>query len=253
MFWLRHLNESSTYAGDVLGPLIVLGLGVGMIFAPAIATATVGVPERDAGVGSAMVNTSQQIGGAVGTAVLSTIFTSALTRYMSSHPPGPQAQSAAAIHGYTVAFSVACGLFLVCAVITATLLRSGQLPTDHAEDEPADDEDVDLATLRCRVAELESETVISKSFCTFARSPLRPIENNSPHISGTGAVRLSLQPGNVQTSVVKTAAMRRTKSSLLRSPGRTVYRRSDAPGASGPRILAAIAPLRDEIATASTV
>jgi EmrB/QacA subfamily drug resistance transporter len=156
MFWLRHLNESSTYAGNVLAPLIVLGLGVGLTFAPAIATATAALPEKDAGVGSAMVNTSQQIGGAVGTAVLSTVFTSALSRYMGRHPSGPHAQSAAAIHGYTVAFTVACGLFLVGAVITAALLRSGRLPTDHADEEPAAD-DVDVPELQRRVAELETE------------------------------------------------------------------------------------------------
>ena len=164
---LRHLTESSTYAGGVLGPLIVLGLGVGLTFAPAIATATAGVPNDDAGVASAMVNTSQQIGGAVGTAVLSTIFTSALARYIGSHPPGPRVQSAAAIHGYTVAFSVACGLFLVGAVITATLLRSGRLPTDDETESPSpngdedarskDDDTVDVAALQRRIAELETE------------------------------------------------------------------------------------------------
>jgi sugar phosphate permease len=170
MFWLRHLTESSTYARDVLPPLVVLGLGVGLTFAPAIVTATAGVPQKDAGVGSAMVNTSQQIGGAVGAAVLSTIFTSALTRYVGSHPPGPRTQTVAAIHGYTVAFSVACGLFLVGAVITATLLRSGRLPTDsagepgagHAPDDGEQaitngDDDVDLDALRRRIAELETE------------------------------------------------------------------------------------------------
>jgi len=166
MFWLHHLTESSTYAGGVLAPLIVLGLGVGLTFAPAIATATAGVPADDAGVGSAMVNTSQQIGGAVGTAVLSTIFTSAMTRYIGNHPPGPRIQAAAAIHGYTLAFSVACGLFLVGAMITATLLRSGRLPTDDGgERGTADDDDgpensddtVDVAALQHRIAELETE------------------------------------------------------------------------------------------------
>jgi EmrB/QacA subfamily drug resistance transporter len=159
MFWLRQLDESSTYTGGVLAPLIVLGLGVGLTFAPAIATATAALPDRDAGVGSAMVNTSQQIGGAVGTAVLSTIFTSVVARYLGSHPSGPQAQSAAAIHGYTVAFSVACGLFLVGAVITAALLRSGRLPTDHVGEELAadDEDDVDVAVLQRRIAELENE------------------------------------------------------------------------------------------------
>ena len=95
MFWLRHLTESSTYAADVLGPLIVLGLGVGITFAPAIATATSGVPNDDAGVASAMVNTSQQIGGAVGTAVLSTIFS------VGAHPIHRQspARSAGTIRG----------------------------------------------------------------------------------------------------------------------------------------------------------
>ena len=117
-----------------------------------------------------MVNTSQQIGGAVGTAVLSTIFTSALIRYIDSHPPGPRVQSAAAIHGYTVAFSVACGLFLVGSVITATLLRNGRLPTVNAGDQgtvevgqddegaPANGGDtVDVAALQRRIAELETE------------------------------------------------------------------------------------------------
>jgi EmrB/QacA subfamily drug resistance transporter len=187
MYWLHNLSESSTYAGSVLGPIVVLGLGVGLTFAPAIMTATAGVPDEDAGVASAMVNTSQQIGGAVGTAVLSTIFTSALARYMTSHPPGPRVQPAAAIHGYTVAFAVACGLFLVGAVITAALLRSGPLPVGDAEERdakpsgqqaqpasagskrdkrrwrrresagPDDAAPVDVAAMERRIAELETE------------------------------------------------------------------------------------------------
>jgi EmrB/QacA subfamily drug resistance transporter len=175
MYWLHHLSESSTYAGGVLGPIIVLGLGVGLTFAPAIVTATAGVPAEDAGVASAMVNTSQQIGGAVGTAVLSTIFISAVSRYMTSHPPGPRVQSAAAIHGYNVAFAVACGLFLVGAVLTAALLRSGQLPVGEqarptptvkgakrrwrgrTSVDPTDSAPVDVAAMQRRIDELETE------------------------------------------------------------------------------------------------
>jgi EmrB/QacA subfamily drug resistance transporter len=162
MYWLRHLGESSTYAGGVLGPIIVLGIGVGLTFAPAIATATAGVPVDDAGVASAMVNTSQQIGGAVGTAVLSTIFTSALARYASSHPPGPRLQSAAAIHGYTVAFGVACGLFLIGAAATAVLLRSGRLVTgEHrGRDEtaaPDGEASRDVDAMQRRIGELEAQ------------------------------------------------------------------------------------------------
>lgn len=133
MYWLGHLDDGSTYASGVLGPIVVLGLGVGLTFAPAIATATAAVPEDDAGVASAMVNTSQQIGGAVGTAVLSTIFTSGLSRYLISHPPSPRVQASAALHGYTVAFQVACGLFLAGAVVTALVLRSGTLATETSQ------------------------------------------------------------------------------------------------------------------------
>jgi EmrB/QacA subfamily drug resistance transporter len=127
MFWLSGLRVGSTYGGDVFAPLIILGAGMGLTFAPAIATATAGVADADAGVASAMINTSQQIGGAVGTAALSTIFQGAVTRYMTAHrPPTPLVQGAAAIHGYTVAFGVSCLLFLAGTVLTALLLRSGR-------------------------------------------------------------------------------------------------------------------------------
>jgi hypothetical protein len=112
-----------------------------------------------------MVNTSQQMGGAIGTALLSTIFTSALTRYAGGHPPGPQIQSAAAIHGYSVAFTGACGLSLAGAAITATLLRSGRLATDDVDERdamedgvpPKGEHTVDVAALTSRIADLEAE------------------------------------------------------------------------------------------------
>jgi EmrB/QacA subfamily drug resistance transporter len=161
MFWLTHLDIRSTYAGNVLGPLVVLGVGMGLTFAPAIATATAAIAGEDAGVASAMVNTSQQIGGAIGTAALSSIFASALTRYMTSHrPPSPALRPAAAIHGYTVAFGVSCGLFLAGAVITALLLRRTPPAPDRAGRKP---DDVDrgsagiIRDLERQVARLEAE------------------------------------------------------------------------------------------------
>lgn len=126
MTWLAQLSPSSAYAADVLGPLFVLGLGLGLAFAPAVNTATSDIDTSDAGVGSAMVNTSQQIGGAVGTALLSTLFSSALTRYLTSHQPGRGQAAAATVHGYVVAFSVSAGIFAGGAVISAALLRRRQ-------------------------------------------------------------------------------------------------------------------------------
>jgi EmrB/QacA subfamily drug resistance transporter len=127
MLGLAQISPSSTYGGSVIGPLLILGFGIGLIFAPSISTATAGLDTADAGVGSAMVNTSQQIGGAVGTAVLSTLFATAVTNYAASHTPGPALQNAATIHGYTVAFGICAGVFLVGALISALVLRSGRI------------------------------------------------------------------------------------------------------------------------------
>jgi EmrB/QacA subfamily drug resistance transporter len=133
MAWLGQLGVDATYTHDILGPIVLLGVGMGMAFSPAVATATSGVATRDAGIASAMVNTSQQIGGTVGTAALSTVFTAALARYIDNHqPPTPSVAAAGAIHGYTVAFQIASGLFLGGAILTALILRSGRLQGDDA-------------------------------------------------------------------------------------------------------------------------
>ena len=71
MLLLTRLEPDSAYATHVLPSLILIGIGFGLTIAPSFATATHGIPPRDAGVASAMVNTSQQIGGSVGTALLS--------------------------------------------------------------------------------------------------------------------------------------------------------------------------------------
>ena len=77
MLFFTRLEPAGSYAGAVLPGLLVIGAGMGCIFAPAFGTATLGVQGTEAGVASAMVNTSQQVGGSVGTALLSTIFASA--------------------------------------------------------------------------------------------------------------------------------------------------------------------------------
>jgi EmrB/QacA subfamily drug resistance transporter len=113
MFLFTGLTTASSYVSDVLPGLLVLGVGMGCIFAPAFSTATLGVEGREAGVASAMVNTSQQVGGSVGTSLLSTIFASALTSYAASHPHTPDLANAAAVHGYTVAFWWSVAIFVV--------------------------------------------------------------------------------------------------------------------------------------------
>src|SRR5204863_216393 len=103
MFLFTRLTPGSSYASDVLPGLLVFGLGMGCIFAPTFSTATLGVEGGEAGVASAMVNTSQQVGGSVGISLLSTIFASAVASYPAGHLHTPGLANAAAVHGYTTA------------------------------------------------------------------------------------------------------------------------------------------------------
>jgi Na+/phosphate symporter len=83
---------------------VLMGLGFGLIFAPSIQTATLGVKTSDSGVASAMVNISQQVGGSIGTALLSTIAVST-AGFAASHHGTPGLTAQAAVHGYTTAFT----------------------------------------------------------------------------------------------------------------------------------------------------
>jgi len=123
MFLFTRLTPGSSYATNVLPGLIVLGAGMGCIFAPAFSTATLGVEGSEAGIASAMVNTSQQVGGSVGTSLLSTIFASAVTSYVASHVRTRGLADAAAVHGYTTAFWWSVGIFALGAWVAIGLGR----------------------------------------------------------------------------------------------------------------------------------
>jgi EmrB/QacA subfamily drug resistance transporter len=139
LLFFTQLEPSSTYAANVLPGLIMLGIGMPCVFAPSFATATLGVDRSDAGVASAMVNTSQQVGGAVGTAVLSTIFTQASDSWKESHAPSATLISDAAVHGYTSAFTFATVLFAVGFLIAAFVLPRRITPQQQTAAEPAVD------------------------------------------------------------------------------------------------------------------
>jgi EmrB/QacA subfamily drug resistance transporter len=130
MAWLSRLSVESTYAGSVLGPLVLLGLGIGLSMAPSMNTATAGVEPRDAGVASATVNTAQQIGGSIGTALLSTIASSAVTSYLAGKTPTALVQAEAAVHSYTTAFTWIAVLFVAGAVICGLVLPRGVIAAD---------------------------------------------------------------------------------------------------------------------------
>jgi EmrB/QacA subfamily drug resistance transporter len=130
MTYLTQLTVTSSYLGGILPALLIAGLGFGMIFAPAINTATAGVQRQDSGVASALVNTMQQVGGSIGTSALSTIALTATTSYLVAHHTGPLAPATAATHGYTVAFAVSAGIFGLGAILAIVLLPSRQRLAD---------------------------------------------------------------------------------------------------------------------------
>ena len=127
MVWLTGIGPTSGYAADILGPLLVVGVGMGAIFAPAMNAATSGVEAHDAGVASATVNTAQQIGGSIGTALLNSLATTALSKYLvGKDAASPMVQANAAIHSYVVAFWWAAAIFGVGAIICGLILKPGK-------------------------------------------------------------------------------------------------------------------------------
>jgi len=124
MVYLTHLGVTANYATDVLPALMILGTGMGSIMPAAIQTATLGVDRHFAGVASAMVNTSQQVGGSIGTALLNTLAATAATDYIASHlPPTPSVAAEAAVHSYATAYWWGAAFFVFGAILSALLYR----------------------------------------------------------------------------------------------------------------------------------
>ena len=124
---LTRLGVDTAYATHVLPSLVLIGVGFGLTVAPSFAIATA-VPAQDSGVASGMVNVSQQIGGSIGTALLSTLAASAATDFVAAHGAAPEVLRQAAVEGYTNAFWWAAGIFAISALICGSLLRPGTRP-----------------------------------------------------------------------------------------------------------------------------
>ncbi|WP_165984737.1 MFS transporter [Streptomyces sp. YIM 98790] len=131
MLLLTQLSLDSSYWTVVMPAQILLGLGMGTAFMPATILATERVAPTDSGIASAMVNTSQQVGGAIGTALLNTIAASATTAYLTSHaadatsdPAQQLLQMEGLVHGFTTAIWWAFGILLLAAALAGVLINS---------------------------------------------------------------------------------------------------------------------------------
>jgi predicted MFS family arabinose efflux permease len=136
--WFAQLGAHTGYVGGVLGPLILTGIGLGMVIAPSINTGTYGVAPQDAGVASASVTVGQQLGASIGTSLLNTIFASAVTSYIAAHVAsarliGRQALAGLALaHGYDTAFWWTAGILAGGSIVAAILFRPGPLFSRNA-------------------------------------------------------------------------------------------------------------------------
>ncbi|WP_159850399.1 MFS transporter [Nocardia sp. CY41] len=124
MAWLTRIGLDTGYVTHILPALILLGLGLGGAMSTAFQGATSGVQHEDAGVASAMINTSQQVGGSIGTALLSTIAASAATDYLSTRTPDPLTIAQSAIESYITSFWWATAIFVAGGILTAVLMPS---------------------------------------------------------------------------------------------------------------------------------
>lgn len=138
LLWLTRLSPGASYWTQVAPPMLLISLGLGQVFVPMSSTALLGVAPSDAGVASALVNTTQQTGGSLGVAFLNTVATTAMARYaLSHHGPSP----AAAVHGFTTAFGIGAATMAVAAVAVTALLRprsadnTGPVPQDAVPDQ----------------------------------------------------------------------------------------------------------------------
>jgi len=123
MLWITRITVTSSYP-EILGPLIVIALGMGFSFVPLTLVAVSGVEPNEAGLASALLNTMQQVGGALGLAVLATVAIDATkSTYASLHKTTTLAKNVATTHGYTTAFFVAAGISLIGLLISLIFIR----------------------------------------------------------------------------------------------------------------------------------
>jgi hypothetical protein len=141
---LTRIGVDTGFWSHVFPAELVISFGIGVTFGPMSNTALVGVADRDAGVASALINTSQQIGGSLGTALLNTIFTSAVAGYLTEHQHDitspaqlPGLQAVATVHSYTVAFWVSAALIGVASLIAFLLIRASRAEVAASSSPPA--------------------------------------------------------------------------------------------------------------------
>jgi EmrB/QacA subfamily drug resistance transporter len=132
LIWFSQVSADGSYVGDVLFPSLLAAVGLGLAFVSMTVAAVSGVEPHEAGLASGLINTSQQVGGALGLAVLATIANSQTDSAMTAAQGNPAALPAALTEGFQAAFTVGAGIAIAGAVL-AMVLVSGRASREHAE------------------------------------------------------------------------------------------------------------------------
>jgi EmrB/QacA subfamily drug resistance transporter len=132
LVWFAQIPVDGSYFANLFGPFLLIGVGLGFSFVPVSIAALAGVPPREAGLASGLINTSQQIGGALGVAILTTVSTTRTEDLIESGTDQPQALT----DGFSLAFWVAAGFAVAAIIATLLLLRRSDLAPE-AEAAPA--------------------------------------------------------------------------------------------------------------------
>ncbi len=124
LFWLARITPGSTFAGDLLAPFILIGLGMGLTVTPVTVAGTAGVPRADAGLASGLLNTSRTVGASIGLAALATLAANRTTNVLGGRAATRVHAAAALTEGYSLAISVASGILVVAAAVAMATLPS---------------------------------------------------------------------------------------------------------------------------------
>jgi len=135
LFWLAHVRVGGNYWHDLFPGFVLMGLGMGATFIAITIAATSGVHGKESGLASGLLNTSQQIGGAIGLAILTGIATSAATRYVQNlHTvPNKLTPLVAQVHGFHAAFYLGSAFMVSAAVLATVLLKRQKVSADDAQ------------------------------------------------------------------------------------------------------------------------
>jgi EmrB/QacA subfamily drug resistance transporter len=138
LFWASHLPVHGTYWGNIAPGLILMGIGLGALFVSVTIAATSGVPQHEAGLASGLLNTSQQIGGAVGLAVLTGVVASSTSHYLTSlhlhAQPTAANMAAASVHGFHIGYLVSSTFGIGASLLALFIVRIKKVPSNQSQE-----------------------------------------------------------------------------------------------------------------------